>query len=93
MNLYLITQDSNTDYGAYEFAVVAAETEEEAKTIHPYDENISVLDGQFIGEYGLDTWAEFVDQVRAEYLGIAKEGTKKRIIALGLNGYSIIKEG
>ena len=85
MNLYLITQDFNIDYDAYEFAVVAAETEEEAKAIHPYDENMPVLDGHFIGPYCLDTWAESVDQVKAEYLGIAKEGTKKGVIVTSFN--------
>ena len=38
MNLYLVTQNANTGQYAYEFAVVAAETEEEAKTVHPFDE-------------------------------------------------------
>ena len=85
MNLYLITQDFNTDYDAYEFAVVAAETEEEAKTIHPYDDNMPILDGNFIGPYCLSTWAESVDQVKAEYLGIAKEGTEKGIIVVSFN--------
>ena len=85
MNLYLVTQNANTGQYAYEFAVVAAETEEEAKAIHPYDENMPVLDGHFIGPYCLDTWAESVDQVKAEYLGIAKEGTKKGIIVTSFN--------
>ena len=38
MNLYLITQDQNRGYDTYESAVVAAETEEQAKSINPAGE-------------------------------------------------------
>ena len=69
MNLYLVTQNANTGQYTYEFAVVAAETEEEAKTVHPFDE----------------TWAKCANQVSAEYLGIAKEETKKGIIIPAFN--------
>lgn len=34
-NLYLIWQDENGDYDTYDSAVVCAETEEEARNIHP----------------------------------------------------------
>ena len=35
LNLYLITQDTNYDYDTYDAAVVVAESEVEAKTMHP----------------------------------------------------------
>ena len=35
MNLYYIYQDENTGEGTYHAAVVAAETKEEARLIHP----------------------------------------------------------
>lgn len=35
MNLYLISQDINDDYDTYDSAVVAAESEDDARTIHP----------------------------------------------------------
>lgn len=35
MNLYLISQEYNDDYDTYDSAVVAANTEEEARLIHP----------------------------------------------------------
>jgi len=35
MNIYLITQDKNYDYDTYDSAVVAANSEEEARMIHP----------------------------------------------------------
>jgi hypothetical protein len=35
MNLYLISQEVNSDYDTYSDAVVAAESEDEARSIHP----------------------------------------------------------
>jgi len=35
MNLYLITQDENTDYDTFDSAVVAASCEDDARLIHP----------------------------------------------------------
>jgi hypothetical protein len=35
MNLYLIKQNINNDYDTYDSAIVAATSEEEARTIHP----------------------------------------------------------
>lgn len=35
MNLYLITQDVNTDYDTFDSAVVAASCEDDARLIHP----------------------------------------------------------
>ena len=35
MNIYKISQSSNDDYDTYDSAIVIAENEEDAKTIHP----------------------------------------------------------
>lgn len=35
MNLYLIWQEKNTNYDTYDSAVVAAESAEDARWIHP----------------------------------------------------------
>jgi hypothetical protein len=35
MNLYLISQNVNNDYDTYDAAVVAANSEDEARLIHP----------------------------------------------------------
>lgn len=35
MKLWILTQDKNHNYDTYDSAVVAAETEEEARLIHP----------------------------------------------------------
>jgi hypothetical protein len=39
MNLYLISQSVNNDYDTYDSAVVAANSEEEARTTHPSSNN------------------------------------------------------
>lgn len=40
MNLYLLTQDKVLGFEVYVSAVVCAESEEEAKTIHPSGDDI-----------------------------------------------------
>jgi hypothetical protein len=35
MNLYLLTQDANKEYDTFNACIVVADTEEEAKKIHP----------------------------------------------------------
>ena len=64
MKLWLISQDENDDYGTYDSAVVAAETEDQAKAISPSEG----------WPYPLSGWTT-VDNVQCEYVGEAKEGT------------------
>ena len=51
MELYLVTQDMLKDYDQYDAIVVAAETEEDARTIHPSldedDHDIFIQDGRW----------------------------------------------
>jgi hypothetical protein len=35
MNIYLLTQDINNDYDTYDSVVVSAESEEDARLMHP----------------------------------------------------------
>jgi hypothetical protein len=35
MNLYLLTQNANKEYNTYDSCIVAADTEDEARHIHP----------------------------------------------------------
>jgi hypothetical protein len=72
MNLYLISQDVNTDYDTYDAAVVAAETEEEARNISPR------------GYISLSTWAP-VEKVQVELIGKAIKGTEVGIILASFN--------
>jgi hypothetical protein len=65
MKLWLISQNVNTAYDTYDSAVVAAETEEEAKTMHPQH-----LFKQYSWNKGWDnnTWCN-IKHVKVEYLG------------------------
>lgn len=64
MNLYLISQEVNTDYDTYDSAVVCAESEEAARTTHPSG---SEWDGTF-GRYS--SWSALAD-VKVKVIGIA----------------------
>ena len=76
MKLWLISQKENRDYDTYDSAVVAAETKEEAVSIHPgpYAHNA----------YPVSSWAP-KEQVQANYIGHAKIGTKAGVICASFN--------
>jgi hypothetical protein len=92
MKLWLISQDENDDYDTYDSAVVAAETESEARSIHPGDNQLSLKNGKWVGtrpdgteyESYSGTWSR-TDAVKVEYIGEAKEGTEKGIICASFN--------
>lgn len=73
MKLYLISQDVNNDWDTYDSAVVAAETEEQARVMHPGGGTINP-NSQF------SSWATNPDDVLVEYIGDAASGTKSGII-------------
>ena len=77
MKLFLISQDSNCHFDTYRSAVVIADNKEEAKRIHP--DGLSDIS---IGEYpdSSSDWVTNPDLVTAEYLGEAKEGSKKGVV-------------
>ncbi len=70
MKLWLISQTENNNYDTFDSAVVAADTEEEAKAVPPnvpFNDNPPKWD-----EY---VWASSPAKVTAEYIGEAKPGT------------------
>ena len=81
MNLYLLWQNKNNGYDTFDSVVVSAETEEEAKNIHPYG------DGRPVGATrGRDdrTWAP-PEHVTVNLIGIAIDGTEKGVILASFN--------
>ena len=52
MNLYLISQDKNWEPYYYESAVVAAESEQQAKATHPNGDDV-FMDGYWIDRDGI----------------------------------------
>lgn len=84
MNLYLISQSKNTDYDTYDSAVVCAESETQAKLMHPnssilYDEERkqyyyeSVSGKHYYDEDNpayMDGWAA-PEYVQVKWIGVA----------------------
>lgn len=93
MNLYLISQNVNSDYDTYDSAVVAAETEEQARHTSPSN-NYEWRDDQWVFLYAdgrvqgcgrtLSAWAD-PDDVEVEEIGTAKEGTTAGVILASFN--------
>jgi hypothetical protein len=75
MNLYKITKPGPCCWDEYESAVVAAESEQSARLIHP-DPDHNPWDGI---DNPMDKWCVF-DNVSAQLIGVAEPGTKAGII-------------
>jgi hypothetical protein len=76
MKLWLISQTENNDYDTYDSAVVAAETEEDARQMHPGS-------GEWGGKY--PTWAYSPEKVTVLYIGDAVQGTVAHVILGSFN--------
>jgi len=75
MNIYLIDQDVVYGYDTYDSAVVAAESEEEARNIHPY--------GNW--ENRLDAWCTYPRDVNVKCIGIAANHITRGVILASFN--------
>jgi hypothetical protein len=79
MKLWLLTQSVARGYDTYDSCVVVADTEEQAKDMHPYkSKDIDLL--STMGYHSHD-WAESAEQVSATYLGEAEDGTRRVVCA------------
>ena len=78
MKLWLISQDKNNGYDTYDSAVVAADTDTEAKMMHPFN-------GEDIKPEPWSDWVGEPEQVACEYIGEAKDGTQKGVICASFN--------
>lgn len=77
MNLYKISQDVNNDYDTFDSAIVAAETEDEARNTHP-EKNFPL--GFDFNTYWCDQ-----SQVTVEKIGTATKDTKAGVILASFN--------
>lgn len=77
MKLWLISQDENTGYDTYDGAVVAAETEDEARMIIPggdtWDDPIRY------------SWCSTPDKVTVKLIGVAEPGTPAGVVLSSFN--------
>ena len=80
MKLFLLSQNTNNEWDTYDSAVVCAESEEDAKTIHPQGLDYKVGEEQ----ERFDTWV-MLSNVIVEYLGEAREDSERRIICSSYN--------
>lgn len=76
LNLYLISQTENNNYDTYDFAIVAAESEDAARRIHPG------FDG-WSRQYG--RWASKPENVRVSRIGIANSEIEAGVILASFN--------
>ena len=77
MNIYLISQDENDDYETYDSAVVAAESEADARSISP--------DGAECEIKGISwVWTNQA-YVTARFIGIAGIGINRGVICSSFN--------
>lgn len=75
MNLYRISQTVNYGWDTYDSAIVAAETENDARNIHPSGNN-----SNFGGICSWSTWCEPED-VNIELIGTAVTGIEGVVLA------------
>ena len=89
MKLFLISQDRINDYDSYDSAVVAAESESDARSVHPSTYVTHVTNSKWMGTYsgGKDKGVEYnndcgsgwpkysdIDCISVEYLGETDKG-------------------
>lgn len=79
MKLYLISQDKNTGWDTYDSAVVAAESEEQARMTHPSGKN------NWDGEH--EDWGAWCASkyVNVKLIGTADNGTDAGVICASFN--------
>lgn len=70
MNLYIISQDHNGAYDVFDAALVAAESEADAKTIHPSGSE----------SWDRRNWCESPDRVDAVLVGKAADGVQRGVL-------------
>jgi len=86
MKIWKIWQEKRTGRNIYVSAIVVADSEEQAKRTHPYEECYTYDEngnqywkhnGGFVHDRGV--WVN-LDYVKAEYIGEAKEGLKPGVL-------------
>lgn len=91
MKLYLLTQNDNLFRDTYYACVVAAESEEAARLIHPagapYENGVWVTEYfDVVPNIQRTDWATSPGAVHVEYLGEAAEGTIDGVVLASFNG-------
>jgi len=92
MNLYLISQTENNDYDAFDRAVVAAESAQEAALIHPagYGDEVRPPNKKCVDDMWCycyprhncfnNSWVTDVSKVDVEFIGLARDDINPGVI-------------
>lgn len=83
MNLYKISQDKNDNYDSYDSFIAAAESEEEARRIHPSPNTKGEWWNSTAYDYG--DWVRDLECITVELIGEAKPNTIKGVILSSFN--------
>jgi hypothetical protein len=86
VNLYLISQSENNDYNTFDSAVVAAESEDEARAIHP-ESSWGHLSSAELWEQQAEFcgWASSPGNVCVKLIGTALEGQTAGVVLASFN--------
>ena len=79
LNLYMIYQEVNNRYDTYDSAIVCAATEDEAKLIHPNEDEHS-----WDNESYSYSWCK-VEDVKVKLIGTAVKGSTKGVVLASYN--------
>jgi hypothetical protein len=85
MNLYLLTQSDNSGWATFDGMVVAAESSEDARKIHPL-EICKIENPELFKDYNINfwedkhCWADSPENVKVKFLGKVEHGIEKGII-------------
>lgn len=84
MNLYLVSTGKDFEYDTYDAVVVAAENENDARRIHPYE---TVSDSKSCKwDVYSDLWVGFcdIDSLEVEFLGVTDKD--RGVVLASYNG-------
>lgn len=96
MNLYLLTQNQVTGYDTYDSCVVAAESEDDAREIHPDIDVTHVSNGEYMGTFldasgnpfefvNYDSWPKPLDLDCIDVKLIGVSSVEKGVICASFN--------
>lgn len=99
LNIYLVEQDINNDYDTYDSFIVIAESEQQAREIHPSAHATHHKNGEWYGtyaggnniggEYVLSThdWIDFsaIHLLKVTHIGVANKDSTPGVVLASFN--------
>lgn len=80
MNIYYLHQNTWNDYDTYDSAVVIAETEEQAKRMHPHGGDISQEEANRYKD-----WPSDPEEITCKFLGVAEGISESYVVCASYN--------